>query len=62
MTDVRAVSRDGNPPSKSSLGDIEARSDGQTVTYLANMYRARGVANAWCMHFARLKPDEVCKP
>ncbi len=39
MTDVRVVSRDGNPPSKSSPGDIEVRSDGQIVTYLGEHER-----------------------
>jgi acyl-coenzyme A synthetase/AMP-(fatty) acid ligase len=33
MTAVRVVSRDGNPPSQSSPGDIEVRSDGRIVTY-----------------------------
>jgi acyl-coenzyme A synthetase/AMP-(fatty) acid ligase len=33
MTAVRVVSRNGNPPSQSSPGDIEVRSDGRIVTY-----------------------------
>ncbi len=39
MTDIRVVSRDGNPPSKSSPGDIEVRSDGRIVTYLGEHER-----------------------
>jgi acyl-coenzyme A synthetase/AMP-(fatty) acid ligase len=33
MTAVRVVSRDGNPPSQSSPGDIEVKTDGRIVTY-----------------------------
>ncbi len=39
MTGIRVVSHDGNPPSKSSPGDIEVRSDGQIVTYLGEHER-----------------------
>lgn len=39
MTDVRVVSRDGNPPSRSSPGYIEVRSDGRIVTYLGEQAR-----------------------
>ncbi|MGH3887043.1 MAG: class I adenylate-forming enzyme family protein [Pseudonocardiaceae bacterium] len=51
MTDVRAVSRDGNPPSKSSPGDIEVRSDGQIVTYLGEheRYEKQTHAGWWRM-------------
>ncbi|WP_149831211.1 class I adenylate-forming enzyme family protein [Streptomyces tailanensis] len=39
MTDVRIVSRDGNPPSASNPGYIEMRSDGRIVTYLGEEER-----------------------
>ncbi|MDO0925224.1 class I adenylate-forming enzyme family protein [Streptomyces sp. TG1A-8] len=39
MTDVRVVSRDGNPPSERNPGYIEVRSDGRIVTYLGEQER-----------------------
>ncbi|MFI8102773.1 class I adenylate-forming enzyme family protein [Streptomyces sp. NPDC086023] len=39
MTDVRVVSRDGNPPSADNPGYIEVRSDGRIVTYLGEQQR-----------------------
>ncbi|MEO3926453.1 AMP-binding protein [Micromonosporaceae bacterium B7E4] len=41
MTDVRVVSRDGRPPSPSSPGYIEVRSDGRAVTFLGEPERYR---------------------
>ncbi|GAB3476716.1 class I adenylate-forming enzyme family protein [Amycolatopsis cihanbeyliensis] len=45
MTGVRVVSRDGKPPSKSSPGYIEVRSDGRIVTYLGEHERYEKQAN-----------------
>lgn len=39
MTDVRVVSRDGNPSSARNPGYIEVRSDGRIVTYLGERAR-----------------------
>ncbi|MFF8829507.1 AMP-binding protein [Streptomyces sp. NPDC015131] len=39
MTDVRVVSRDGNPPSETNPGYIEVRSEGRIVTYLGEPER-----------------------
>ncbi|WP_256726024.1 class I adenylate-forming enzyme family protein [Streptomyces sp. IMTB 2501] len=39
MTEVRVVSRNGNPPSESNPGYIEVRSDGRIVTYLGEQER-----------------------
>jgi acyl-coenzyme A synthetase/AMP-(fatty) acid ligase len=39
MTAVRVVSRDGQPPSATSPGYIEVRSDGRIVTYLGERER-----------------------
>ncbi|NEB10990.1 acyl-CoA synthetase [Streptomyces coelicoflavus] len=39
MTDVRVVSRDGNPPSPANPGYIEVHSDGRIVTYLGEQER-----------------------
>lgn len=39
MTEVRVVSRDGNPPSERNPGHIEVRSDGRVVTYLGEQER-----------------------
>ncbi|WP_327253930.1 class I adenylate-forming enzyme family protein [Streptomyces sp. NBC_01244] len=39
MTDVRVVSRDGNPVSPDNPGYIEVRSDGRIVTYLGEQER-----------------------
>lgn len=48
MTDVRVVSRDGAPPSRTTPGYIEVRSDGRIVTYLGEHERyARQVNDGW---------------
>jgi acyl-coenzyme A synthetase/AMP-(fatty) acid ligase len=49
MTDVRVVSRDGNPPSQQNPGYIEVRSDGRIVTYLGEheRYRAQVSEDGW---------------
>jgi acyl-coenzyme A synthetase/AMP-(fatty) acid ligase len=49
MTDVRVVSRDGNPPSQQNPGYIEVRSDGRIVTYLGEQerYRAQVSEDGW---------------
>ncbi|MFF4346882.1 class I adenylate-forming enzyme family protein [Streptomyces sp. NPDC001530] len=39
MTDVRVVSRNGQPPSKDNPGFIEVKSDGRIVTYLGEQER-----------------------
>jgi acyl-coenzyme A synthetase/AMP-(fatty) acid ligase len=39
MTGIRVVSRDGNPPSESSPGFIEVRTDGRIKTYLGEQER-----------------------
>ncbi|WP_369263554.1 class I adenylate-forming enzyme family protein [Streptomyces sp. R35] len=39
MTDVRVVSRNGQPPSKDNPGFIEVKSDGRIVTYLGEQAR-----------------------
>ncbi|MEV8551685.1 class I adenylate-forming enzyme family protein [Streptomyces glaucescens] len=39
MTDIRVVSRNGNPPSPDNPGYIEVRSDGRIVTYLGEQQR-----------------------
>ncbi|MEE1940134.1 AMP-binding protein [Streptomyces sp. TRM 70361] len=45
MTDVRVVSRDGNPPTKENPGYIEVRSDGRIVTYLGEHERWKKQVN-----------------
>jgi acyl-coenzyme A synthetase/AMP-(fatty) acid ligase len=45
MTAVRVVSRNGQPPSPSSPGYIEVRSDGRIVTYLGEEERYRKQIN-----------------
>lgn len=45
MTAVRVVSRDGKPPSPTSPGYIEVRSDGRIVTYLGEEERYRKQIN-----------------
>jgi acyl-coenzyme A synthetase/AMP-(fatty) acid ligase len=48
MTAVRVVSRDGKPPSPSSPGYIEVRSDGRIVTYLGEHERyEKQVNDGW---------------
>jgi len=48
MTGVRVVSRDGRPPTKSSPGFIEVRSDGRIVTYLGEQERwDKQVTDGW---------------
>lgn len=48
MTSVRVVSREGKPPSPSSPGYIEVRSDGRIVTYLGEPERyAKQVNGGW---------------
>ena len=48
MTSARIVSRNGTRPSKSSPGDIEVRSDGRIVTYLAEHARwEKQVDDGW---------------
>ncbi|WP_371516072.1 class I adenylate-forming enzyme family protein [Kitasatospora sp. NBC_01300] len=49
MTDVRVVSRNGNPPSERNPGFIEVRSDGRIVTYLGEQdrYDAQVSADGW---------------
>jgi len=73
MTDVRVVSRDGNPPSKSSPGFIEVRSDGRIVTYLDEHPRwEKQVNDGWwrmgdvgyrtkwgCLHLLDREVDEI---
>ncbi|MFG2819394.1 AMP-binding protein [Kitasatospora sp. NPDC048365] len=39
FTDIRVVSRDGNPPSATNPGFIEVKSDGRIVTYLGEQDR-----------------------
>ncbi|WP_037677769.1 class I adenylate-forming enzyme family protein [Streptomyces griseus] len=45
MTDVRVVSMDGKPVSKSSPGYIEVRTDGRVLTYLGEQERYRKQEN-----------------
>ncbi|MET8982243.1 AMP-binding protein [Streptomyces sp. NPDC004539] len=73
MTDVRVVSRDGNPPTKSSPGYIEVRSDGRIVTYLDEHARWKkqvndgwwrmgdlGYRTRWgCLHLLDREVDEI---
>lgn len=73
MTGIRVVSRDGNPPSKSSPGFIEVRSDGRIVTYLEEHERWRkqvhdgwwrmgdvGYRTKWgCLHLLDREVDEI---
>ncbi|WP_329116465.1 class I adenylate-forming enzyme family protein [Streptomyces sp. NBC_01353] len=73
MTGVRVVSRDGNPPSKSSPGFIEVRSDGRIVTYLGEHERWKkqvndgwwrmgdvGYRTKWgCLHLLDREVDEI---
>ncbi|MER5972462.1 AMP-binding protein [Streptomyces sp. NPDC002055] len=48
MTDVRVVSRDGQPPSESNPGYIEVRSDGRIKTYLGEPERyAQQLSDGW---------------
>ncbi|WP_329221251.1 AMP-binding protein [Streptomyces sp. NBC_01485] len=48
MTDVRVVSRDGQPPSESNPGYIEVRSDGRIKTYLGEQERYdRQLSDGW---------------
>jgi len=48
MTDVRVVSRDGQPPSASNPGYIEVRSDGRITTYLGEPERYdRQLSDGW---------------
>ncbi|GAA2739992.1 class I adenylate-forming enzyme family protein [Kitasatospora cinereorecta] len=47
-TDIRVVSRDGNPPSATNPGFIEVKSDGRIVTYLGEQERYdRQVNDGW---------------
>ncbi|MGP3952513.1 class I adenylate-forming enzyme family protein [Streptomyces sp. 7N604] len=73
MTGVRVVSRDGNPPTKSSPGYIEVRSDGRIVTYLGEHARwEKQVNDGWwrmgdlgyrtkwgCLHLLDREVDEI---
>ncbi|MEU9335497.1 AMP-binding protein [Streptomyces sp. NPDC048290] len=73
MTDVRVVSRDGKPPTKSSPGYIEVRSDGRIVTYLDEHPRWQqqvndgwwrmgdiGYRTKWgCLHLLDREVDEI---
>ncbi|MGF1431136.1 class I adenylate-forming enzyme family protein [Kitasatospora sp. LaBMicrA B282] len=48
FTEVRVVSRDGNPPSETNPGFIEVRSDGRIVTYLGEQERYdQQVTDGW---------------
>ncbi|MEU3832954.1 class I adenylate-forming enzyme family protein [Streptomyces microflavus] len=73
MTGVRVVSRDGKPPSKSSPGFIEVRSDGRIITYLGEHKRwQKQVHDGWwrmgdvgyrtkwgCLHLLDREVDEI---
>jgi acyl-coenzyme A synthetase/AMP-(fatty) acid ligase len=73
MTAVRVVSRDGEPPTKSSPGYIEVRSDGRIVTYLGEHERwEKQVNDGWwrmgdvgyrtkwgCLHLLDREVDEI---
>ncbi|RBL86798.1 long-chain acyl-CoA synthetase, partial [Streptomyces cavourensis] len=73
MTNVRVVSRDGRPPTKSSPGFIEVRSDGRIVTYLGEHQRwEKQVNDGWwrmgdvgyrtkwgCLHLLDREVDEI---
>lgn len=73
MTGVRVVSRDGNPPSRSSPGYIEVRSDGRIVTYLGEHARWEkqlndgwwrmgdvGYRTKWgCLHLLDREVDQI---
>ncbi|MGC2999346.1 class I adenylate-forming enzyme family protein [Streptomyces sp. G35A] len=73
MTAVRVVSRDGNPPTKSSPGFIEVKSNGRIVTYLGEHERWEkqadgdwwrmgdvGYRTKWgCLHLLDREVDEV---
>ncbi|CAL9597102.1 4-chlorobenzoate--CoA ligase [Nocardiopsis dassonvillei] len=73
MTDVRVVSRDGRPPTRTSPGHIEVRSDGRIVTYLGEHERWRkqvnggwwrmgdvGYLSKWgCLHLLDREIDEI---
>ncbi|MBB5120598.1 long-chain acyl-CoA synthetase [Streptomyces eurocidicus] len=62
MTGVRVLSRDGNPPSRTSPGNIEVRSDGRIITYLGEHARWEKQADGewWAMGDVGYRTKQGC--
>lgn len=73
MTGIRVVSRDGGPPTRTSPGYVEVRSDGRAITFLGEAQRFdRQTSGRWwrmgdlgyrtrwgCLHMLDREVDEI---